>query len=56
MNLLQRLLLRLGRKGWLDNMDDAAFLKMSYWCYFSKKLDLVNPKTYTERLQWLQAS
>lgn len=33
---------------------DKAFLKMQYKSIFGKKLDLKNPKTFNEKLQWLK--
>lgn len=42
------------RKKLLDWMPDAAFLKLRYWTFFHKKLDLHDPKTFNEKLQWLK--
>lgn len=33
---------------------DRLYLKMVYFTCFGKKLDLKNPKTYNEKLQWLK--
>lgn len=33
---------------------DAAFIKLKYRLIFRSKLDLKNPKTYSEKLQWLK--
>lgn len=35
-------------------MDDEAYLKKKYYLVFGKPLDLQNPKTYNEKLQWLK--
>ena len=35
-------------------VSDAAFLKIFYYAYHKKKLDLNNPKTFSEWLQWLK--
>lgn len=35
-------------------MDDATYLKMIYWIKFKQKLNLDNPATMTEKLQWLK--
>ena len=35
-------------------ISDKLFLKMQYKATFGKKLDLKNPKTYNEKLQWLK--
>lgn len=33
---------------------DEFYLKLRYYCKFQKKLDLDNPTTYNEKLQWLK--
>jgi len=33
---------------------DKTFLKMKYWLRIGKKLNLSNPKTFNEKLQWLK--
>lgn len=42
------------RKKLLDWLPDAAFLKLRYWAIFHKKLNLNNPKTFNEKMQWLK--
>lgn len=37
-----------------DSLSDEVFLKLSYWIYLGKKLNLQNPKSYNEKLQWLK--
>lgn len=37
-----------------DKMDDESFLKMIYKKIFEKELDLENPVTYSEKIQWLK--
>lgn len=37
-----------------DWMSDKAFIKMKYRAAMDKKLNLKNPKTYNEKLQWLK--
>ena len=37
-----------------DNMDDEKYLKMIWRIKFGYKLDLDNPRTFTEKLQWLK--
>lgn len=34
--------------------NDESYLKLKYWGMMGKKLDLTNPKTYNEKLQWLK--
>ena len=43
------LLMHYGR--WIP---DRAYLKLQYYFYMGKKLDLRNPKTFTEKIQWLK--
>ena len=40
--------------GFYDKMDDESFLKMAYKRKFGKELDLENPVTFNEKLQWLK--
>ena len=42
------------RKGLLDWVPDKAYLKLRYRTTFCKKLDLRNPKTFNEKLQWMK--
>lgn len=42
------------RRGLLDWLDDEHYLKLMYWVKFDKKLDLLNPRTFNEKLQWLK--
>lgn len=40
--------------GWFNWMDDATYLKMIYRLKMGRSLDLDNPKTFNEKLQWLK--
>lgn len=44
----------LGRKGILNLLSDKLYLKIIYRAYIGKKLDLDNPTTFNEKLQWLK--
>ena len=33
---------------------DKIYLKMQYWYHFKKILNLNNPKTFNEKIQWLK--
>ncbi len=44
----------LGKHGFLNWLPDKAYLKMTYKINTGKKLDLKNPKTFNEKLQWLK--
>lgn len=47
-------LLRIGKNSFLKFMDDEHFLKLSYKIRMGKKLNLVNPTTFNEKIQWLK--
>ena len=38
----------------LQNLSDEAYLKLVYRLIFGRKLNLKNPKTFNEKLQWLK--
>ncbi len=44
----------LSNLGLYDHLSDEAFLKKKYKARFGKTLDLKNPKTFNEKLQWLK--
>lgn len=44
----------LTRKQMLNWMPDKAFLKLRYRTFFHKKLNLKDPKTFNEKLQWIK--
>ena len=48
-----RFLVAAGR-GWKANVPAPAFLKRMYHICMGRELDLENPLTYTEKLQWLK--
>ena len=48
-----RFLVSAGR-GWLGNLCPEQFLKRMYLIKMGKELNLENPTTYTEKLQWLK--
>ena len=41
-------------KGFYANEKDEEYLKRLYKLYMNKDLDIQNPQTYTEKLQWLK--
>jgi len=45
---------RVGKKGFLNWIPDALYLKIIYRAETGKRLDLKHPKTYNEKLQWLK--
>ena len=44
----------LAAKGKYNDMPDEAYLKRLYKATFGKELDLENPQTFNEKLQWLK--
>lgn len=44
----------LGQHGWLKNMPAEEFVKRMYRCEMGEELNLDDPRTYTEKLQWLK--
>ncbi len=43
-----------GGRGWHKNMSDEQFLRRMYRIQIGRELDLNNPSSYTEKLQWLK--
>ena len=44
----------LGGRGMLNFIPDELYLKATFRAIMNKKLNLVNPKTFNEKLQWLK--
>lgn len=44
----------LGARGFLHGMDDETYLKKCFKAYMGYDLDLDNPRTFNEKLQWLK--
>lgn len=44
----------LGKRGLLRWIPDKTYLKLIYWAQFKKKLNIDNPKSFNEKLQWLK--
>ena len=44
----------LGRRGFYKTMPDDIYLKRVFKSSIGRTLDLENPKTYNEKLQWLK--
>ena len=41
-------------KGLSKNLNDKKYLELMYRGHFKRKLDLENPQTFNEKLQWLK--
>lgn len=50
----KKILFSLGMKGKLGFISDERYLKLMYWANTGKKLNLENPVTFNEKLQWLK--
>lgn len=50
----RRIFLLLANRGFFDWMDDKTYLKLRYRASLGKKLNLENPVTFNEKLQWLK--
>lgn len=48
------LFLTLGHREMFNWMSDERYLKIAFWARMHKKLNLDNPQTYNEKLQWLK--
>ena len=45
---------RMNMKGLFNWMSDKAHISFLYLCYMHRKLDLKNPKSFNEKVQWLK--
>ena len=48
------LFLTFGHRGMFNWMDDEQYLKIAFYARMHKKLDLNNPQTFSEKIQWLK--
>lgn len=49
-----KLIRPLGSRGLLNWIPDKVYLKLIYYCETGKKLNLLNPITFNEKIQWLK--
>lgn len=49
-----RIFKALSRRHFFDWMSDKLYIKIMYYCIMNRKIDLNNPKTFNEKLQWLK--
>jgi len=52
--IIKRVLGKALRLGFFNFLGDKAYIKFKYWVSMSRRIDLKNPKTYNEKLQWLK--
>lgn len=48
------IIVNLGKRHLLNWISDEHYLRLLYWLTFKRKLDLNNPRTFNEKLQWLK--
>ena len=53
-NFTEKMLLVLNAKGFLKFLSDERCIKLIFKIRFGKKLNLENPKTFNEKLQWMK--
>jgi len=49
-----RIISFLNNHGLLNSLSDQSYISLAYRAVFKKKLNLADPKTYNEKLQWLK--
>lgn len=54
MTFFDKIILYFFRKGFFDFLNDEIYLKSMYYLIFHEKLNLKNPSTFNEKLQWLK--
>lgn len=50
----RKIIFNLNSRGFLNWMSDSAHVRLRYWLKIDKKLNLDNPQTFNEKLQWLK--
>ena len=51
---LERVAVALGSRGWLPFLSDETYLKILFRRMLGYELDLKDPKTFNEKIQWLK--
>lgn len=54
LKIIRRVVRSFCDRGCLNWLSDSIYLFIVYWAYTGRKLNLKNPKTYNEKLQWLK--
>ena len=52
--LIDKIIIKLKYHHLLDWMPDKQYLELMYWTLMHRKLDLQNPQSFNEKLQWLK--
>lgn len=50
----EKIWIALGYIGILNWVSDARYLKIAYFLQTKKRLNLITPKTFNEKIQWLK--
>lgn len=54
MNLFERFIRKLEREGRFNSLSDEHYLKLMFFATMNRRLNLKDPKTFNEKLQWLK--
>lgn len=54
LTLFDRVILKLKYHHMLDHLSDSIYLKLMYYVNFHRHLNLKNPRSFNEKLQWLK--
>ena len=49
-----KVIFSLGVHGKIRFLSDETYLRLMYYCVFCRKLNLNNPQTFNEKIQWLK--
>lgn len=52
--MIKRIFFHCDSKGYLNILNDTIYLKILYYLKIGKKLNLNNPKSFNEKIQWLK--
>lgn len=53
-NVMQKLVSWAGARGLFDRVPDERYLRWMFWARMGTRLDLEDPQTFNEKLQWLK--
>ena len=54
LDIFKKIILKLNGSNMLNFLSDTAFIKLVYYARMNKKIDLKNPATFNEKLNWLK--
>lgn len=54
MGFVRKVILYLSRKNIFKHLPDKPYLKLIYWAKIGKKLNLSNPSSFNEKIQWIK--